>query len=77
MGIVQRKFKKSKWLPKLLANARRIVMDSINGMPHLDNGFGRRKEDRPPPRRKPREREEEETPEAEHPAPPGHIDTTA
>ncbi|MHB1100112.1 MAG: hypothetical protein ACYCZR_11205 [Burkholderiales bacterium] len=52
-------------------------MDSINTIPHLDNGFGRRKEDRPPLRRKPREHEEEEKPETEHPAPPGHIDTTA
>ncbi len=77
MGIVQREFKKSKWLPKLPANARRVVMDSINVIPHLDNGFGRRKEDRPPLRRKPREHQEEEKPEAEHPTPPGHIDTTA
>ena len=77
MDIVQLKFKKSKWLPKLPANARRIVMDSINAIPHLDNGFGRRKEDRPPPRRKPREHEEEEKPETGHPPPPGHIDTTA
>ena len=52
-------------------------MDSINVIPHLDNGFGRRKEDRPPLRRKPREHQEEEKPEAEHLTPPGHIDTTA
>ena len=77
MDIVQLKFKKSKWLPKLPANARRIVMDSINAIPNLDNGFGRRKEDRPPLRRKPREHEEEEKPESGHSPPPGHIDTTA